>query len=97
MHSKADTVCKLADLGNAFLKKKKITATNSQAIVDAVNQYSRTIVEFNVQDQSFMKIMTYYFPSLSHLPEDVRHMELKKKLYEFTMKNIEYTKVCIKF
>ena len=95
--SKADTVCKLADLGNVFLKKKKITATNSQAIVDAVNQYSRTIVEFNVQDQSFMKIMTYYFPSLSHLPEDVRHMELKKQLFEFTMKNIEYTKVCIIF
>ena len=92
--AKAEIVCKLADSGNGFLKKKKITPNNSQAIVDAVTQYSRNIVEFNATEQSFMRIMTYYFPSISHLPEDVRHLELKKQLYDFTMKNNEYTKVC---
>ena len=34
--AKADSICKLSDVGNTFLKKKKITQTHSQAICDAV-------------------------------------------------------------
>ena len=43
--AKADSICKLSDVGNTFLKKKKITLTHSQAICDAVGQYNRNIVD----------------------------------------------------
>ena len=69
--AKAESICKLSDAGNTFLKKKKITPTHSQAICDAVGQYNRNIVEFNESHQSFFKIMTYYYPAISMIPEDV--------------------------
>ena len=61
---------------------------------DAIKeQYKRDSVEFPETHQSFFKIMTHYVASLGLVPEDVRHMELKRRLFEFIMKNIEYTKV----
>ena len=91
--AKADSICKLFDVGNTFLKKKKITPTHSQAICDAVGQYNRNIVEFNESHQSFFKIMTYYYLAISMIPEDVRYLELRRQLFDFVMKNAEYTKV----
>ena len=91
--AKGDSICKLADVGNIFLKKKKITPTNSQAICDAVGQYNRNIVEFNESHQSFFKIMTYYYLAIGMIPEDVQYLELRRQLFDFAMKNTEYTKV----
>ena len=69
--AKVDSICKLSDVGNTFLKKKKITPTHSQAICDAVGQYNRKIFEFNESHQLFFKIMTYYYPAIGMIPEDV--------------------------
>ena len=92
--AKSDIVCKTVDAGTTFLKKKKLTASNANLVYDAIKeQYKRDIVEFTETHQSFFKIMTHYVASLSLVPEDVRHMELKRRLFEFIMKNIEYTKV----
>ena len=92
--AKSDIVCKTVDAGTTFLKKKKLTASNANLVYDAIKeQYKRDIVEFTETHQSFFKIMTHYVASLGLVPEDVRHMELKRRLFEFIMKNIEYTKV----
>ena len=92
--TKSDIVCKTVDAGTTFLKKKKLTASNANLVYDAIKeQYKRDIVEFTETHQSFFKIMTHYVASLGLVPEDVRHMELKRRLFEFIMKNIEYTKV----
>ena len=92
--AKSDIVCKTVDAGMTFLKKKKLTASNANLVYDAIKeQYKRDIVEFTETHQSFFKIMTHYVASLGLVPEDVRHMELKRCLFEFIMKNIEYTKV----
>ena len=92
--NESDIVCKTVDAGMTFLKKKKLTASNSNLVYDAIKeQYKRDIVEFAETHQSFFKIMTHYIASLGLVPEDVRHMELKRRLFEFIMKNIEYTKV----
>ena len=63
------------------------------AVYNAISKHKREIVEFEDTDQSFYKIMTHYVPSLVMVPEDIRHMELKRQLFTFAMKNIEYTKV----
>ena len=92
--TKSDIVCKMVDAGMTFLKKKKLTASNANLVYDAIKeQYKRDIVELAETHQSFFKIMTHYVASLGLVPEDVRHMELKRRLFEFIMKNIEYTKV----
>ena len=92
--AKSDIVCKTVDAGMTFLKKKKLTASNTNLVYDAIKeQYKRDIVEFAETHQSFFKIMTHYMASLGLVPEDVRHMELKRRLFEFITKNIEYTKV----
>ena len=94
--AKAESICKLSDARNTFLKKKKITPTHSQAICDAVGQYNRNIFEFNESHQSFFKIMTYYYLAMGMIPEDVRYLELHRQLFDFVMKNTEYTKVSSK-
>ena len=92
--AKSDIVCKTVDAGMTFLKTKKLTASNANLVYDTIKeQYKRDIVEFTETHQSFFKIMTHYVASLGLVPEDVRHMELKQCLFEFIMKNIEYTKV----
>ena len=96
--SKADAMCKAADLGATFIKNKKITASNVQVIYDNVSeQHNREIIEYHEDVQSFYKIMTHYVPSLWMIPEDTRYLELKKNLFEFVMKNTEYTKVRVLF
>ena len=50
-------------------------------------------VEFHCGEESFYKIMTYYYLALSMTPEDVRYKELKKLLFAFVMKNYDYTQV----
>ena len=37
--------------------------------------------------------MTYYYQAISMIPEDVRYLELRRQLFDFVMKNAEYTKV----
>ena len=76
--AKSDIVCKMVDAGMTFFRKKKLTASNANLVYDAIKeQYKRDIVEFAETHQSFFKIMTHYIASLSLVPEDVRHMELK--------------------
>ena len=92
--AKSDIVCKTVDAGTTFLKKKKLTSSNANLVYDAIKmQYKRDILEFADTHQSFFKIMIHYIAALGLVPEDVRHMELKRQLFEFVMKNIEYTKV----
>ena len=91
--SKADAMCKSADLGATFIKNKKITANNVPLIYDSVSQHGREIVEYHEEVQSFYRIMTHYVPTLGMIPEDQRYLELKRNLFEFVMKNTEYTKV----
>ena len=96
--SKADAMCKAADLGATFIKNKKITASNVQVIYDNVSeQHNREIIEYHKDVQSFYKIMTHYVPSLGMIPEDTPYLELKKNLFEFVMKNTKYTKVRVLF
>ena len=95
--AQADARAKSADFGNTFLKKKKLTQANIAAVYNTISQHKREIVEYEETTQSFYKIMTHYFPNLAMIPEDVRHLELKRQLFTFAMKNIEYTKVKIIF
>ena len=65
-----------------------------QVIYDNVSeQHNREIIEYHEDVQSFYKIMTHYVPSLGMIPEDTRYLKLKKNLFEFVMKDTEYTKV----
>ena len=86
---------KTAELGATFIKNKKITANNVSVIYDSVSQHGREIVEYNEEVQSFYRIMTHYVPMLGMIPEDQRYIELKRNLFEFVMKNTEYTKVSL--
>ena len=91
--SHAEAKCKASDLGNAFLKSKKLTKSNSTTIYNAIKEKGRDVVEFECGTESFYKIMTHYFPALSMTPEDVRYKELKKNLFTFVMSRTEYTQV----
>ena len=91
--SHAEAKCKASDLGNAFLKSKKLTKSNSTTIYNAIKEKDRDVVEFECGTESFYKIMTHYFPALSMTPEDVRYKELKKNLFTFVMSRTEYTQV----
>ena len=93
--SHAEAKCKASDLGNAFLKSKKLTKSNSTTIYNAITEKGRDVVEFECGTESFYKIMTHYFPTLSMTPEDVRYKELKKNLFTFVMSRTEYTQVKI--
>ena len=93
--SHAEAKCKASDLGNAFLKSKKLTKSNSTTIYNAITEKGRDVVEFECGTESFYKIMTHYFPALSMTPEDVRYKELKKNLFTFVMSRTEYTQVII--
>ena len=91
--SQAEIKCKKADQGNTFLQTKKITKSNNVAIFKSVRDKERDIVKFTCGDDSFYKIMTFYYPALSMTPEDVQFKELKKLLFTFIMKNYDYTQV----
>ena len=91
--SHAEAKCKASDLGNAFLKSKKLTKSSSTTIYNAIKEKGRDVVEFECGTESFYKIMTHYFPALSMTPEDVRYKELKKNLFTFVMSRTEYMQV----
>ena len=93
--SHAEAKCKASDLGNAFLKSKKLTKSNSTTIYNAITEKGRDVVEFECGTELFYKIMAHYFPALSMTPEDVRYKELKKNLFTFVMSRTEYTQVII--
>ena len=91
--AQADARSKSADVGNNFIKKKKLTQANVSSVYNAISKHKREIVEYEETIQSFYKIMAHYLPNLAMIPEDVRHLELKRQLFTFAMKNIEYMKV----
>ena len=93
--SHAEAKCKASDLGNAFLKSKKLTKSNTTVVYNAITEQGRDVVEFECGTESFYKIMTHYFPALNMTPEDVRYKELKKNLFTFIMSKTEYTQVKI--
>ena len=69
-----------------------------QVIYDNVSeQHNREIIEYHEDVQSFYKRMTHYVPLLGMIPKDTCYLELKKNLFEFVMKNTEYTKVRVLF
>ena len=88
---------KTAEQGNIFLKKKKITASNMKLIFDHMKVKKRDIIEFNVTKNSFYVIIAFYVDNLGLIPDKLKPAELKNRLYNFIMKNHEYTKVIFFF
>ena len=84
---------KTADAGNQFLKKKKVTSGNLQTCFKAIRDKGRDITDYNEEKNSFYLIISHYFDSLWMVPEDQRPSEIKSLLYNFVMRNNEYTKV----
>ena len=72
---------------------KKVTKSNNALIFKTVRGKKRDPVEFHCGEDSFYKIMTYYYLALSMTPGDVWYKELKKLLFAFMMKNYDYTQV----
>ena len=91
----SDLKSKTADQGNTFLKKKKITPANMKLIFDYMCSKKRGIIEFSVAKNSFYAIIAFYVDNLGLILDDLKPGELKSCLYNFMMKNHEYTKVNI--
>ena len=73
--SQAQNKCKVANLDDVFLKKKKMTPVQPM--------------------QSFFKIIAHYCPWLNFTPDDVKYQKLKEELFNYILKNSEYTQVKI--
>ena len=93
--AQSDLKSKTADQGNTFLKKKKITPANMKLIFDYMHSKKRDIIKFSVTKNSFYAIIAFYVDNLGLIPNDLKPGELKSRLYNFVMKNHEYTKVNI--
>ena len=91
--AQADTKSKNAEIGNKFLKTKKVTPANGNTVFDAVAKMDRDIIEYPYSPLSFYRILAHYTPDMAFVPEDERLFKLKTKLLNFVMQNIEYTKV----
>ena len=91
--SQADSKSKIAEAGNQFLKKKKITPANADVIYQCVTEKDRDIIEYPSTALTFFKIMAHYSPEMAFVPEDERPCKLRTQLINFVMKNIDYTKV----
>ena len=90
----AETKSKCAETGEAFIRKKKMTPANNVKLFEAVKAHKRDSIDYNEGVDSFYKIMTYYAEAwYGMVPEDVRHLKLKENLFNFVMKNSEYTQV----
>ena len=90
----AETKSKCAETGEAFIRKKKMTPANNVKLFEAVKAHKRDSIDYNEGVDSFYKIMTYYAEAwYGMVPEDVRHLKLKENLFNFIMKNSEYTQV----
>ena len=88
--------CKLSDTGDLFLKKKKTAPSTSSALFKAIRDRGKEVVVFETDSQSFYRIMAYYAPHLSVVPENERHVTLKEDLFDFVMENRKYTQVNLK-
>ena len=93
--AQSDLKSKTADQGNTFLKKKKIMLANMKLIFDYMCSKKRAIIEFSIAKNSFYAIIAFYVDNLGLIPDDLKPGELKSHLYNFVMKNHEYTKVNI--
>ena len=93
--AQSDLKSKTADQGNTFLKKKKITPANMKLIFDYMRSKKRDIIEFSVTKNSSYAIIAFYVDNLGLIPDNLKPRELKSCLYNFVMKNHEYTKVNI--
>ena len=91
--AQADAKSRNAEIGNKFLRSKKVTPANGSIVFDAVLDKKREIIEFPFTPLSFYKILAHYSPDMAFVPEDERPFKLKTKLLNFVMQNIEYTKV----
>ena len=91
--AQADAKSKNAEIGNKFLKTKKVTPANGNTVFDAVAKMDRDIIEYPYSPLSFYRILAHYTPDMAFVPEDERPFKLKTKLLNFVMQNIEYTKV----
>ena len=91
--AQADAKSKNAEIGNKFLRSKKVTPANGSIVFDAVRDQKREIIEFPFTPLSFYRILAHYSPDMAFVPEDERPFKLKTKLLTFVMQNIEYTKV----
>ena len=91
--AQADAKSKNAEIGNKFLKTKKVTPANGNTVFDAVAKMDRDIIEYPYIPLSFYRILAHYTPDMAFVPEDERPFKLKTKLLNFVMQNIEYTKV----
>ena len=91
--AQADAKSKNAEIGNKFLKTKKVTPANGNTVFDAVAKMDRDIIEYPYSPLSFYRIPAHYTPDMVFVPEDERPFKLKTKLLNFVMQNIEYTKV----
>ena len=93
----ADSKSKIAESGNLFLKKKKITPANADVVYQCVTEKERDIIEYPSSALTFFKIMAHYTPEMAFVPEDERPYKLKTQLVNFVMKNIDYTKVSFQY
>ena len=91
--AQADAKSRNAEIGNKFLRSKKVTPANGSIVFDAVVEQKREIIEFPFTPLSFYRILAHYSPEMAFVPEDERPFKLKAKLLTFVMQNIEYTKV----
>ena len=91
--AQADAKSKNAEIGNKFLKTKKVTPANGNTVFDAVAKMDRDIIEYPYTPLSFYRILAHYTLDMAFVPEDERPFKLKTKLLNFVMQNIEYTKV----
>ena len=88
--------CKLSDIGDLFLKKKKTTTSTSNSLFKAIRDRGKEVVVFETESQSFYRIMAYYAPHLNLVPENECHYTLKEDLFDFVMENRKYTQVNFK-
>ena len=91
--AQSDLKSRTADQGNSFLKKIKKMPANMKLIFDHMHSKKRDIIEFSVTKNSFYAIIAFYVKNLGLIPDKLKPGELKSHLYNFIMKNHEYTKV----
>ena len=93
--AQADYKAKNTAQCDTFLKRKKVTSANKAAVFQHIKDKELEIIEYDTQPLSFYRIMTQYIGGLGMIPEDVRHKQVKEKLFTFVMQNVHYTKVTI--
>ena len=93
LQSQAESKGKQAIAADIFIRKKKMTPSNTMTIYEVVSNKNCDVIKFDDHPQSFYKIMKHYTPNLNFIPDDVKHRELQQNLFAFIMRNMKYTKV----